>query len=258
MNRRICLLTGASGFLGAAFLARLARQYDIVAVHHRGEVRFASQDHAFVDPLDPASASPPNDRAVHTIRTDLTALADPADAEQFVRSAAARFGGIDLVVHAAALRPQASVLDGAGVIAAPDVFAVNVLAPLRIAAALGRTVWRLDPLVNARAGRNIVHLTSTSGQFVYEDRGEALASSADAALNQLTYHLASELWDLGVRVNALAIEPPLDRAAVERAIDAIVALDDSQDTGRILPVGHPGNAGGDGRSQREPGLGVAG
>jgi len=32
--KRVCLLTGASGLLGRAFLERCAGAYDIIAVHH--------------------------------------------------------------------------------------------------------------------------------------------------------------------------------------------------------------------------------
>ena len=45
--KRVCLLTGASGSLGTAFIERYAATYRIVAVHHRSPVQFATADQRF-------------------------------------------------------------------------------------------------------------------------------------------------------------------------------------------------------------------
>lgn len=233
---RVCLLTGASGPLGSAFIERCAGQYAIVAVHHRNPVPFATQDQVFVDPLDPARPFAENDRAVHSVRAD---LARPAEIECLARLVADRFGPVDLVVNAAAARTFAHALADEGPIAPETVFAVNVLAPLRLCKALADTAWKADPAANVTANRNVVNVSSTAGLYVYPDLGQALYGASKAALNHLTYHLANDLWDLGIRVNAVAPDTFPGRVPTEQVVDAIVAFDRSDETGQVAPVVGP-------------------
>lgn len=232
--KRVCLLTGASGPLGTAFIERYADRFDILAVHHRNPVAFATQDQRFVDPLAPARALPQNGHPVHAIRADLAQLGGVAGV---VCEAQERFGRVDLLVNAAAVRRFAPLLsDVADPALATTFFAVNVLAPLRLCVELARVLWRTDPEANVTCNRNVINVGSTAGLFVYPDCGQALYASSKAALHHLTYHLASELWNIGVRVNALAPDTFPGRVGTAEVLDAIIDLDESTRTGELLEL----------------------
>jgi NAD(P)-dependent dehydrogenase (short-subunit alcohol dehydrogenase family) len=235
MKKRVCLLTGASGVLGSAFIQRFAACYSIVAVHHRSEIRFASQHQRFVDPLSPTAPRASNAHAVHAICADLS-RADAIDA--LIRDVI-HYGTVDLFIHAAAVRTSSHLLAHDGLDSADASFALNVMAPLRVAAGLGRSVWRTDAAANVRANRNVIIVSSTAGLFVYEDAGQAIHSATQAALNHVTYHLASELWHSGVRVNGIALPLPLDgfHRALPDAIAKLGELDRASTTGHIEIVG---------------------
>lgn len=56
-----------------------------------------------------------------------------------------------------------------------------------------------------RSNRNVVNLSSTAGLFVYPDLGQSVYAASKAALNHLTYHLASDFCGFCVG----ALPPPL-------------------------------------------------
>jgi NAD(P)-dependent dehydrogenase (short-subunit alcohol dehydrogenase family) len=233
MIRRTCLLTGASGVFGTAFIRRFADRYRIIAVHCRGEIAFASQRQSFFDPIEPARPLAVNDHAVHAIRAD---LATSAGIEAAIHEVTSVCDHVDLFIHAAARRSFGSLLRKETLDDAALLIALNVLAPMRLSAALANVMWRGDPDGNARERRNIVNLSSTAGLFVYQDGQQALYAASKAALNQLTYHMASEFWDIGIRVNAVAPDTFPGRVTVDEVLDAVIALDESDDTGRIVPL----------------------
>ena len=231
--KRVCLLTGASGLFGRAFLQRCAGAYDIIAVHHETPIDFAAQDQVFVDPLQPGDHVPANDHAVHAIRADLRRA---GELTRIVEESLAAFGRIDWLVNAAALRHWSPLPDPAALESAAAVFDVNVLVPLRLAVEVAHRFWRADPQDNMARQRNVVNISSTAGLFVYPDCGQALYAASKAALNHLTYHMASEFWDLGVRVNAVAPDTFPGRVSTAEVLDAVLAFDKSQQTGAVVPV----------------------
>jgi NAD(P)-dependent dehydrogenase (short-subunit alcohol dehydrogenase family) len=230
---RVCLLTGASGAFGTAFVERYADRYQIVAVHHRTPIRYATQEQAFIDPLAPSTRITENDQAVHGVRADLS---EQSEIDRVVEEALEGFGRVDLLVNAAVHRRWSSILAPAAAADAGRVIDINLLAPLRLAVRLARDFWGRDPADNVSANRNIVNISSTAGLFVYPDLGQALYATSKAALNHLTYHLASELWDLGVRVNALAPDTFPGRIPIEDVLDAVLELDMSDATGEVVPL----------------------
>ena len=91
---------------------------------------------------------------------------------------------------------------------------------------------------------------------MYPDLGQALYASSKAALNHLTYHLASELWDIGVRVNAVAPDTFPGRVSIDDIRTAVtlgahplidtIAVDGDRVTVEIRAreIGEPGAIGG--------------
>lgn len=237
MRKRACLLTGASGAFGTAFIRRYADRYDIVAVHFRRDVLFASQDQRLIDPLNPAGLVAANDHAVHSIRVDLS---DSAEIERLVRELEKDDFPIDVLINAAAVHAPAPLLASNALEKAETAFRVNVLAPLRLCATIGQAMWRRTLDDNLARNRNIVNVSNLAGLAVYPDQGLSVFASSMAALNHLTYHLASELWDIGLRVNAVALNTHPDRAALNEGIECVARLDASTGTGEIVREGRRG------------------
>jgi NAD(P)-dependent dehydrogenase (short-subunit alcohol dehydrogenase family) len=229
--RRVCLLTGASGLLGKAFMERYASEYRILAVHHRNSIAFATPDQQFVDPLQPQREIPANGHAVYAIRADLSKR---HEIDRVVAEAAVRFGSVDLLINLAAVRYFSPLLKPGALDWAESLFKLNLEAPLWLSVGVAQALWRSNPADNLRMNRNIINLSSTAGLFVYPDAGQALYGTSKAALNHLTYHLASEFWDIGVRVNAIAPNTFPGIVATERVLDAIAAFDTGSQTGEVL------------------------
>lgn len=232
MNR-LCLLTGASGQFGRAFVKRYASEFEIVAVYNRHEADFATQDQTVFDPLDPARPRPGNEHPAFAIRADLATV---EGAHQVCAQVIERCRRIDLLINAAVHRRWASLLSSEALADADTAIEVNVLAPLRLAAGFARLFWRAHVDENIQRNRNIINISSTAGCYVYPDLGQAIYATTKAALNHATYHMASEFWDLGVRVNALAPDTFPGRVRTERVLDAVMALDRGSETGRVVRV----------------------
>ena len=228
--KRVCLLTGASGLLGTAFVERSAEHYEIVAVHHSRPVRFATQDQLFVDPLSPRTDIPSNEHAVHAVRADLSRQ---SELDRVLEEALGRFGRVDVLINAAAHRHWSSLLDPAALREVERTLAINVLAPLRLALSLAQRSWREDIAGNVASNRNVINISSSAGLYMYPDQGQALYATSKAALNHLTYHLASELWDIGVRANGVAPDTFPGRVSIEDVLDAVLEFDSSEATGEV-------------------------
>jgi NAD(P)-dependent dehydrogenase (short-subunit alcohol dehydrogenase family) len=71
---------------------------------------------------------------------------------------------------------------------------------------------------------------------VHPDSGQAVYAASKIALDHLTYHLASQLWDIGVRVSALAPNTFPALVDTQRVPNAIVACDRRDQTGEIVVV----------------------
>ena len=231
--KRICLLTGASGLLGTAFIGRCHDLYSIIAVHNRNPVQFAAQDQRFVDPLAPCRLVLENQHAVHSIQAD---ICEPDGIIRIVSEVEAHVGNIDLLINGAAIRAWLPILSANGLDASDAVFKINTLAPLQLSVAIARRLWKSDPEANQRHNRNIINISSSAGLFVYPDQGQTLYGASKAALNHLTYHLASEFWEIGVRVNALAPDTFPERVATDSVLDTIVDLDNSDQTGQVISL----------------------
>jgi NAD(P)-dependent dehydrogenase (short-subunit alcohol dehydrogenase family) len=230
--KRLCVLTGASGVLGRAFIQRCAGHYDIVAVHYRHEVALGSQEQTFIDPLNPSVVIAGN-TSVFPIRADLS---DPTVVKSLCGTVLERFGRIDVLINGAAQRRWSQLLEPSALMDAELSFKVNVLAPLRLMIGFAEGYWCKRRDENIARRRNVVNISSVAGLYVYPDLGQALYSASKAALNYATYHAASELWDIGIRVNAIAPNTFPGLVPTERVVNEILTLDESDLTGRVVIV----------------------
>ncbi|WP_046867880.1 SDR family oxidoreductase [Microvirga massiliensis] len=231
--KRVCLLTGASGLLGRSLIERCSSDYWFIAVHNNSPVDFATQDQFFIDPLEPDRDIAMNDTAVFSIRAN---LASQDEVVRIVDEVVQTCGRVDLLVNAAARRDWSPLLTPGAVDSADQLLAVNLLAPLRLTIEVAKRCWLSDPYGNIRNSRNVVNIASSAGLFVYPDLGQALYATSKAALIHLTYHLASELWDLGVRVNGVAPNTFPGLVATDDVIDAVLDFDHGNKTGQIAKL----------------------
>lgn len=210
-DRRVCLLTGASGRLGEHLCRHLAGRFDFAAVHR---------------------THPPVD-GVFAIHADLTEAGAPA---HVVEATLERYGRIDVVVNAAVSSLVGSMIDSDLEAVAPGLLVTNVVVPLRVACAAARRFWSADPDENRARRRHVVNLSSVSSRTVFTGEGQSVYAASKAALDHLTAHMAAEFDAIGVRVNAIAPTSFPGRVATERVAAAICALDDTTATGELLVV----------------------
>ncbi|GAA5046088.1 SDR family NAD(P)-dependent oxidoreductase [Nocardia callitridis] len=234
-ERRVCLLTGASGTLGNAFCGAYYKNYDIVAVCHTKTPSAPSQMEWFVDPLAPETAVPENDSRIYVVRADLT---KPGEAERVVDIALARFDQVDLLVNNAAHvgLQRRGIVDGDDALDQFDPhFSLNVEVPLRLATRLAQRSWVHTGTANRERNRNIVNVSSISGSEVY--RGQALYAASKAALNHLTRYIADEFAEFGVRANAIAPNSFPARVSTQEVVRSIIELDSITINGGVFGVG---------------------
>jgi len=210
-ERRVCLLTGASGTLGSELRVRLADRYDFAAVYKSRPVS-----------------------GVFAIRADLT---EEGECERIVEAALSRFGRIDLVVNAAVYSRWGDMLDSIPLVSsAPDQFLLNAVVPFRVACAAARRSWQDDVDENRGSNRNVVNVSSISGQNLFAGEGQSVYAASKAALDHLTGHMALEFAAIGVRVNAVAPDSFPRNVPTGRVVRAIENLDSGKDTGTIVVV----------------------
>ena len=232
--KKVCLLTGASGTLGTAFIERHAATYDIIGVHNSKSLRWPTTDgQYFIDPLDPSATVAANELAVYAIRADLSHL---DGVRAVVDAVAAQVDRVDVLINCIGGGAWTHLLTPDALEGAAHVFQINALAPLQLTIAVAQRFWRSDVSSNLENNRNVVNISSTAGLVVYPDLGQGLYAGAKAALNHLTYHMASDFWDYGIRVNAVAPNSFPRRVSVNEVLDAVEELVSSQRTGEVVPI----------------------
>ena len=230
--RRVCLLTGSAGKLGRAFITKFSNHYDFVAVYNSAIPEIESQLARFVDPL---GVDPPTipAKAAYLIQADLR---DRSSTKRIIELIDARYGGVDLVVNAAAdVRFHGSLEDIEELYYRfLEQITLNAIMPIYLAAGVARHFWRTDVEENQRRNRNIVNISSTSGSQIFARSGQAAYSASKAALNFLTCHLAADLKMYRIRVNALAPTAFPAKISAEVVADAVRRLDQGQRNGKIV------------------------
>lgn len=193
--RRVALLTGAAGGIGAATARVLAgRGYDLALVDRQGaalaELATELEQQAAVEPL-------------------AGDLADLAFAEETVRATVRRFRRLDLLVNNAAVH-DFNTMTTTSVDVWEHVLRVNLTAPAFLAK------WAAQQMQRARQGV-IVNVSSIDAI-----RPKGLAPSyivAKAGLTALSYELAGLYGPWGIRVVALS-PGAVDTALSQDYVDA--------------------------------------
>jgi NAD(P)-dependent dehydrogenase (short-subunit alcohol dehydrogenase family) len=230
----VCLLTGSSGLLGTELCRQLAGRYRVVGLWQSRRPQVASQEQRFFDPIDPKAKLSENEHPIRAIRCDLSS---PGAIDRVVERVLKRFGRVDLLINNAAHKRLAPMVGDDDLIRSADLhFAVNVTAPLQLTTALTEQFWGDQGGANMRANRSVVNVSSTSADVVYPGSGQALYSASKAALNMLTGHLASELADVGVRVNAVAPNGFPLYVRTEQVAERVLDLATGDATGQVLTI----------------------
>lgn len=184
---RTALVTGAASGIGAAIARRL---------------RAAG---ARVAGLDLQPATDVDETLVADLRSDAG-----------VAEAVARLGGIDILVHAAAISVHGGVID-TDPAAWADIYDVNVIGAVRL-------LRQAVPAMRARGGGSILLLSSINADFATPTLAAYAASKA--AIESLSRTAALEFAPDGIRVNAIApasVDTPLLRDSFDRAADPAAA-----------------------------------
>ena len=113
---------------------------------------------------------------------------------------------------------------------------MNVIVPMRISSAVAGQFWSDHIPENRSSNRNVINMSSVSGQSLYLGEGQSVYSASKAALDQLTGHMAHEFAAINVRVNSVAPNSFPTNVAVQRVVRAIETLDRSLDNGTIVIV----------------------
>jgi NAD(P)-dependent dehydrogenase (short-subunit alcohol dehydrogenase family) len=235
-EKRVCLLTGAGGRLGTAFCKAYASEYDIIAVYRNDPPQVTTQDQKFIDPLELSHDLPGNASPVFAIQAD---LAHDHELNRIVEIGLAHSGRIDLLVNSAAWSVWEPLLTSdLALDSMAHQFRINTYAPVKLASIIARTFWRNRRDENITRNCNVVNVSSIGGVYVYPDTGQSVYSTTKAALNHLTYHMASEFWSIGVRVNATAPNTFPAIVPIEAAAETIVKLDQASVTGKIMVLDH--------------------
>src|SRR5262245_24688775 len=138
-DKRVCLLTGASGTLGAAFCRMFRKRYHIAAVCGKRLPSVPSQYSQTIDALNP-SADVNGSDPVFVIKADLF---DEREVPRVVELTLARFGCIDLLVNAAVHSRWAPAVESNELIdSAARQFEMNVIVPLKLSVTVAREFWR--------------------------------------------------------------------------------------------------------------------
>lgn len=232
--KRVCLLTGASGLFGQAFLQAHAKDYHFVALYHRTLPLIESQAVRLIDPLAPAQHAARVPPTTFTVRCDLR-LAGECD--RLLDLAFARFGRVDVVIHAAAMSVWGPLIgSGKSLEGAAEQFHLNAIVPLELSTILLRRFWRDDPAVNQANNRNIICLSSLAASQLFPHRGQSVYAASKAALTTLTRHMASEFAAVNVRANALEPNSFPSLVPTKSVVEGARHLDQSTRTGEVVTV----------------------
>jgi 3-oxoacyl-[acyl-carrier protein] reductase len=184
MSERAVLVTGGSRGIGAAIARAFAASGDRVAVHHRDSPKLAAEVH---------DSLPGSGHVV--VQAD---LADAQAVRRMVDGAAARLGGLDVVVNNAGVYKSHPVLDVSyeeWQAAWQETLNVNLAGPANV-------IWCAARHMVGRGGGRIVNISSR-GAFRGEPDHPGYGASK-AGLNALGQSLAAPLGRHGIAIATVA------------------------------------------------------
>lgn len=229
-EERVCILTGSGGVLGRAILSAFLPNYRVIGVY-RHQPPSSAVEYVF-GPLR-MKAPFPHHFAPVSVQADIT---NESEIARIVDVALWQFGRVDLLINAAVVYDFADCFDPKLLERADRQLQVNLLAPLRLSAAILQAYWRHHPRENQTRLCNIIHICSTSGLQPVYDSGQVLYGAAKAALIHATSHMAREYRRFGVRVNCVCPTTFPARIPTARVIEAIHYLDCSSETAQIVEL----------------------
>ncbi|HEY3505765.1 MAG TPA: SDR family NAD(P)-dependent oxidoreductase [Actinocatenispora sp.] len=187
LHGRRALVTGSSSGIGRAIAIGLAREGVAVVVHGRDAGRAQATVDAIVAAGGKAEAA-------------LGDLTDDAVALRVADSAAAAFGGVDILVNNAASAGE----DGGWMAGGPDdwieLYDANVASAVRLIGALA-------PMMREAQWGRIIQISSAAHPFPLPMK--AAYSAAKAALANLTVSLSKDLAATGVTANTISPGPTM-------------------------------------------------
>ena len=207
---KVAFITGGGGGIGAATAMLFAEEGARLAVVDR--------DGAAAD----AAAAEIRGRLPSADVMPMAAdLSDEPQTKRAMDAAAARFGGLDILVNVAGIRVYGALAD-----AEPDswdsILAVNLMATVHCCRAA-------IPLLRSRGGGNIVNVSSVFG--VTGRAGMGQYDVTKAAVVSLSRTLAIEEVGNGIRVNAVCPGPTITPFHIERAKARGVSEEELRRTG---------------------------
>jgi NAD(P)-dependent dehydrogenase (short-subunit alcohol dehydrogenase family) len=227
----ICLITGSAGKLGIALCHALSETHQVAAVYRNMSPPFASQLQrriVFEDSSERTCSNLP-----FCVQGDVTRS---EDLRRIVEVVLARFGRVDVLINSAAdTRFHGKLLDlWFGSEEVERQLLTNCIAPLKLASAIFHQSWKDERDANREFNRCIINISSVSGLHVYPSAGQGFYSASKAALNFLTRHLANELHDYDVRVNAVCPSRFPDTVPTEVVVGHVIELTTSRKTGEVI------------------------
>lgn len=196
--RRVALIIGGSGGIGAEIATRLASDGLSVAIQYAGNATAAE---------DVATAVRAQGGQAITVQGD---VADPQAMSRVFDEVEGAFGGIDVAVNAAGIMILAPIAE-------LDLDAVDRMLRINIRGALVVSQLAANRL---RSGGALINLSSTQTRAMYPNYGAYIASKA--AVEGFTPVLARELRGRDVTVNAVAPGPVATPLFLEGKDDATI------------------------------------
>jgi len=202
---KAALVTGASSGIGRAIAVSLGRAGASVTLVGRDQTRL-NRAVALVEEQGAAACGVVRD------------LRDDESHHEMVSATVERFGGLDVLVHSAAVWAPAPFADTT-LASLDDHWNVNVRAPFALTQAA---------LPHLRGGGSVIFISSISGKV--GDPGFSAYGATKGAIELLTRILGKELIEDGVRVNAVAPgvtatemnAQPMSDLAYKAAVEAMI------------------------------------
>ena len=183
MERKAALITGASGGIGKSIALRLARDGFDIGIHYRSNREEAERIKGEAEVLGVRAA---------IFQADAAA---PGEMAAMVRAFANAFGRMDALINNAGVTVLRSFLEVDDEML-ERLWTVNFKTPYFVAQEAAKQ------MIQRKIPGEIINVTSVQAKINFPDA--SVYGSLKAALVKLTEHMAVELSQYGIRVNAIA------------------------------------------------------